>query len=52
MSDSTRLQEPPKSVAVSGKGDRLVTSGFVSLLSVGMVELKQIMGTNKNGSIK
>lgn len=49
MSDSTRIQEPPKSVAVSLKGDRLVTSGFVSLLSVSFLEaandnlLKQIL---------
>ena len=49
MSDSTRFQEPPKSVTVSGKSDRLVTRGFVSLLSVSFLEaandnlLKQIL---------
>lgn len=49
MLDSTTFQEPPKSVAVSGKGDRLLTSGFVSLLSVSFLEaandnlLKQIL---------
>ena len=49
MSDSTRSREPAKSVDVSGKGDRLVTSGFVSLLSVSFLEaandnlLKQIL---------